>query len=615
MMLKLYFFFILILFNIFPETKSISLLSSSTIEKCVNRVPSQNISCSSKVLLSLTIQNAELQGSDYIETTLDQITDKDGNIQKFSSPIKITFSKTPVKVTYPATYFQDFNYYPKEKVIETSATSCSDSALDSNPTCGWTYANGEKVKYSQGFCCSCSLLAFSKSVHRGLQCDGFLDISATAHCMIYDTLWYSAYKVEKYKIEYTIEINIIDTKDNKIISTLELSPKNIINSDADNNILVKLIGDFLPADLFPRDLSDKYLLIPTSPPDHINVLLGTQRWMLVDKIKFSPDGSECDKIGVGFFAFNSQSEKCNIEAGSCLNNQIYHLFQKDIQRLQEGKNPEYLLKYDKNYEYSFHANGLNSRSFSYYLKGNLNTLITLEINTDVLKFVTNVSSGKIINIFVNDFQAMSDDGFMEIAITNTGFFIAQYIISYDCNENIISLSSDEISLKPEEIKYLNKSIYTISKIGEENKCVVILKNALNEQIDMKFITFNTTSEIQMNNLNFSNNNDKENVISDKGSALKCEDLCTKLIDFKCYIKNSCWGVMTIRLLIIFSVIFIAIIIFKYFKKIFCCCKCIKNILCCCFCCCDKEKNKKHKVKSSDEDSTSNYIISNKKENL
>ena len=73
----------------------------------------------------------------------------------------------------------------------------------------------------------------------------------------------------------------------------------------------------------------------------------------VDKTKFTLDGNECDKIGVGFFAFNSQSEKCNVEAGSCLNNQIYHLYESDIQKMQQGKNPEYLLKYDKNYEYIF----------------------------------------------------------------------------------------------------------------------------------------------------------------------------------------------------------------------------------------------------------------------
>lgn len=110
-------------------------------------------------------------------------------------------------------------------MIKTSSTHCKDSSTESNPTCGWAYSNGQKIKYSQGFCCSCSLLTFSKSAKRGINCDGFLDMSASAHCMVFDELWYSAYKIDKYKIEYKIEINIIDTKDNKIISSLELSPK------------------------------------------------------------------------------------------------------------------------------------------------------------------------------------------------------------------------------------------------------------------------------------------------------------------------------------------------------------------------------------------------------
>ena len=98
------------------------------------------------MLLSLTIQNAELEGSDFIETTLSQITDNDGNIQKLSSPIKITFSKTPVKVIYPSTYFQDFNYYPKEKIIKTISTKCKDSNTEAEPTCGWAYSyNNEKI--------------------------------------------------------------------------------------------------------------------------------------------------------------------------------------------------------------------------------------------------------------------------------------------------------------------------------------------------------------------------------------------------------------------------------------------------------------------------------------
>ena len=331
--------------------------------------------------------------------------------------------------------------------------------------------------------------------------------------------------------------------------------------------------------------------------------MGILRWMLIDKNKFTLDGNECDKIGVGYFAFHSQGEKCNIETGSCLNNQIYHLFQSDIEKIQQGKNPEYLLKYDKNYQYSFYANDLNSRSFSYFLKGNINTLITLEINTDVLKFVTNVSSGKIIQIFANNFMAMSDDGYIEIGIKNTGYFIAQYIITYDCDDNIISLSSEEISLKPDEIKYFNKSLYTNSKLGKENKCVVILKNSIGEKIDMKLISFNTTNEIEFNNQNISESNSNKGTFIDKKEEFICSDVCSKVIDFNCYVRNSCWGIMITRLLIIIFSILLLVLFIIYSKKIFSCC--------CCFYNCKKNKNKKKKVKTSDVDINSEEMYDNK----
>ena len=215
--------FILIFFLYLSRIQSISIISSSSIEKCINDNPSGNIKCSSKIILSLTIQNAELQGSDYIETTLNQITDNDGNTQKLVSPIKITFSKTPVEVIYPATYLQDFNYGPKEKIISTTSLKCKDSNTELNPTCGWAMSNGERIPYSQGFCCSCSFLSLSDSIKRGTKCDGILETKASAHCMVYNELWYSAYKVDKYKIDYKIEIILTDIKDNKIISTLELN--------------------------------------------------------------------------------------------------------------------------------------------------------------------------------------------------------------------------------------------------------------------------------------------------------------------------------------------------------------------------------------------------------
>ena len=606
----------IIFFSFYHSVVNISIISSSSIDKCINTDPSAKISCKTKMLLSLTIQNAELKDSDYIETTLNQVTDKDGNVQKFSSPIKITFSKTPVKVLYQCTYFQDFNYYPKEKIISTTSSKCSDSNTAKNPTCGWAYSNGEKINYSQGFCCSCSFFSFSSSNKRGTECDGIFDMSASAHCLVYDVLWYSAYKVDKYKIEYTININLVNTTDDSIISTLELSPKDTITTNDDNTVLVKLIGDFLPVNIFPRDLSNKYLLIPTKPEEHINVKLGVDRWMLVDKERFSIDGNECDKIGVGFFAFNSQSEKCNVNVGSCLNNQIYHLFQSDIERLKNGENPEYLLIYDKNYKYSFYEKDFSSRSFSYNLEGNINTLITLEIDTSLLKFITNVSSGKILDIYVNEFMAMSDNGYMEISVMNTGYFTAQFIISYECNDQILPLSSDELSLQSEETKIFNKSLYTNTNIGKENKCMITLKNAIGKKIEIKLITFNTTNEITFNKQDKEGNTNNESIIyENKRSEFICSNYCNNPLNVLCYFENSCWKEMSKLLIFVLIGIIVFTLIFKSGKKLCCICKCIKYLFCCNFCCCKlTKKKKKNKIKSSNDDSREmeNYSDDNHK---
>lgn len=588
----------LIIISQFVFIANISIISVSSVEKCINSDPSKDISCKTKMILSLTVQNAELEDADYVETTIDQVNDKDGNVQKFSSPIKITFYKTPVEVQYPLTYFQDFNYLPYELSIKTTSTSCKDGMTDSEPTCGWTLIDGKKIEYSQGFCCSCSFLSFSESTKRGTSCSGYFELSASGHCLRYDPLWYSAYKVEKYKIDYIIGINITNTYDNSTISYLELSPKNIISTNEEKTILVKLIGDFLPTDIFPRDLSDKYLCIPSRPKDHLYIKQGKYRWMLIDKTRFTLDGSECDKIGVGFYGFYAQRERCNVEPGSCLKNQLHHLFNEDIERIGKGKNPEYLICFDKNYQYNFHDEGFNSRSFSYNLKGNINTLITLEIDTSIIKFVTNVSSGKIIDIYVNNgFMAMSDDGFMEISITNTGLFTSRFTVTYGCSRNIMSLSSDEISIEPEKIKTYNKSLYTNNDKGTVNQCVIILKNAIGEKLDMKLISFNT-SEILINTRDFQNNSNFTTTIVDDNKYLRDEELCSSYFDFLCYFKNHCWTTLSKKII----TIGILVVVLLIFKKLYCsCCKpFLKLFCCCCKCCCNCLLGKNKKGESNDD---------------
>ena len=53
------------------------------------------------------------------------------------------------------------------------------------------------------------------------------------------------------------------------------------------------------------------------------------------------DGSQCNKIGVTHFGFQSQPNKCDLERGSCLKNQIKHLIEEDQNRKKKNLAPAY----------------------------------------------------------------------------------------------------------------------------------------------------------------------------------------------------------------------------------------------------------------------------------
>lgn len=52
--------------------------------------------------------------------------------------------------------------------------------------------------------------------------------------------------------------------------------------------------------------------------------LGTNfsMWMLLERVRFTLDGLECNKIGVGYEAFNGQPNFCASPFWSCLHNQL-----------------------------------------------------------------------------------------------------------------------------------------------------------------------------------------------------------------------------------------------------------------------------------------------------
>lgn len=47
-------------------------------------------------------------------------------------------------------------------------------------------------------------------------------------------------------------------------------------------------------------------------------------WMLLERVRFTLDGIECNKIGISYEAFNGQPNFCASPFLSCLHNQLWN---------------------------------------------------------------------------------------------------------------------------------------------------------------------------------------------------------------------------------------------------------------------------------------------------
>lgn len=53
-------------------------------------------------------------------------------------------------------------------------------------------------------------------------------------------------------------------------------------------------------------------------------------WMLLERVRFTLDGNECNKIGVGYDAFNNQPNFCSAPFWACLQNQLWNFWEVSI---------------------------------------------------------------------------------------------------------------------------------------------------------------------------------------------------------------------------------------------------------------------------------------------
>lgn len=209
------------------------------------------------------------------------------------------------------------------------------------------------------------------------------------------------------------------------------------------------------------------------------------------------DGSEWNKIGVGYTAFQTQGQRWSQPVNTWLANQIYDLLTDDLTRIQNHNSPEYLVT--SNFlpdNINYVVDGTTSNSYlSYVSTDTQTTLITIEMSADSLVFFKLIANGTIVSadIRANGFEAMSKNGYIDFEIQNTDNFTSNFYVELDNWTNgVLSVPSQTLSIAGLNISNSSFEVHTTNTEAKNYTWYVVLKNSNGTQIDSKEVLFNTT---------------------------------------------------------------------------------------------------------------------------
>ncbi|KAJ8629962.1 hypothetical protein MRB53_023285 [Persea americana] len=145
-------------------------------------------------------------------------------------------------------------------------------------------------------------------------------------------------------------------------------------------------------------------------------------WMLLERVRFTLDGLECNKIGVSYEAFSGQPNFCSSPFESCLQNQLWKFWDADQNRISKNQLPQYTV--ERRFErinqhpvmsYDYDA---GTHSFSIGITEVLNTNLLLELSADDIEYVYQRSPGQILNVTIPTFEALTQFGTATITTKN-----------------------------------------------------------------------------------------------------------------------------------------------------------------------------------------------------
>ncbi|TYG43507.1 hypothetical protein ES288_D11G022700v1 [Gossypium darwinii] len=359
------------------------------------------------------------------------------------------------------------------------------------------------------------------------------------------------------------------------VSEVIVGPENRTATSKDNFLKVNLIGDFVGYTSIPT-FEDFYLVIPRqgSPGQPNDLGRNLSMWMLLERVRFTLDGVECNKIGVSYDAFNGQPNFCSSPFWSCLHNQLWNFWEADQNRIKRGQVPLYGVqgKYERINEHP----DAGSHSFSIGVTEVLNTNLLIELRADDIDFVFQRSPGKIMSVTVPTFEALTQFGVATITAKNTGEVEASYSLTFDCSKGVAHMEEQFFIMKPKEISARSFKVYPTTDQAARYVCSAILKDSEFSEVDRAECQFSTTATVFENGSQITPFQPPKTGVDGFFESLKkiwknlweslvdfitgetCRGKCSGFFDFSCHIQYICmsWVVLFGLLLAIFPTVLV-----------------------------------------------------------
>ncbi|GFP85169.1 protein hapless 2 [Phtheirospermum japonicum] len=374
----------------------------------------------------------------------------------------------------------------------------------------------------------------------------------TAHCLRFTDDWFHVFGIGQRSVGFSIRIEV---KTKSKTSEVIVGPENRTAISSDKFLRVNLIGDYVGYTDIPS-FDDFYLVIPRQggPGQPQNLGSNFSMWMLLERVRFTLDGLECNKIGVGYEAFNVQPDFCAAPFWSCLHNQLWNFWNADQNRVSRNQVPLYCVqgRFERINE---HPNA-GSHAFSIGITEVLNTNLLIELRADDIDYVYQRSPGKILGITVPTFEALTQFGTATITTKNVGEVEASYSLTFDCSSGVSKMEEQFYIMKPNEVITRSFKLYPTTDQAARYACTAILKDSDFGEVDRAECQFTTTATVLENgsqipfqppktSINGYFDSIKEmwtrfwNSLVDFATGKNCRRNCSGFFDFSCHIQYIC----------------------------------------------------------------------------